>query len=251
MRTLTRVACDDARVEPIVLYQPPGRPWGMPNMSPFCAKLETYLRMAEVPHEVKPADFRKAPKGKIPFVGIDDKLMGDSQLIIEELERRLGDKALDAGLGPRDRAIARSVRRMLEEATYFVGIYFRWHSDDGFRVLAPEFKKILPGPLRLLMPMIRRGVKKKLRGQGTGRHTADEVAAMGAADLDAVAELLGDQDFLFGEKPHTVDASVFAFVETLAGFPLDSPLQRHLHSHPNLVAFRDRVRARWWKDLAA
>lgn len=208
-----------------------------------------YLRMAEVPHKVEAADFRKAPKGKIPFIAIDGKLMGDSQLIIEELERRLGDRALDAGLAPRDLAISRCVRRMLDEGSYFVGMYIRWANDDGFRVLAPEFKKVLPGLFRPLMPLIRNGVKKSLYKQGTGRHTPDEVAAIGAADLDAVAELLGNGDFLLGERPHTVDASVYAFVEAVAGFPLDSLLNRHLASCPNLVAFRDRVRKRWWQDL--
>jgi glutathione S-transferase len=238
-------------VEPIVLHQPSTRPWGTPNMSPFCAKLETYLRMAEVPYEAVPADYRRAPKGKIPFVVLDGALLGDSQLIMEELERRLGDKALDAGLSARDRALGRSVRRMLEEGTYFTGLYFRWKMDEGYALLAPEFKKMMPGPLKLFVPMFRRKTKKQLHLQGTGRHTPDEVAAMGAADLAALAELLGDQDFLFGTRPRTVDATIYAFVEAIAGFPLDSGVHRGIEAHKNLVAYRDRVRARWWKDLAA
>jgi glutathione S-transferase len=220
-------------------------------MSPFCTKLETYLRMAEVPYSSVPADFRKAPKGKIPFVALDGALVGDSQLVIEELERRLGDRALDAGLSARDRALGRTVRRTLEEATYFVGMYFRWRTDDGYAVLAPEFKKMLPAAFRIALPMIRRGIKKQLHKQGTGRHTVDEVAAMGAADLDAIAELIGDRPFLFGDAPRTPDATIFAFLESLLGFPFDSPLQRAAASHANLLAFRARVRERWWKDLAS
>ena len=238
-------------MEPIVLHQPPTRPWGTPNMSPFCIKLEAYLRMAEVPYKAVPADFRASPKGKIPFVELDGKLMGDSQLIIEELERRLGDQALDAGLTPRERALGRAVRRTLEEATYFAGMYFRWQTDEGFAVLAPEFKKMLPAPFRLLLPMIRRKTRKMLRLQGTGRHTPEEVAAMGAADLAAVAELLGDQDFLLGARPRTVDATVFAFLESIGGFPLETGVRAGIEAHANLVAYRARVRARWWKDLAA
>ena len=238
-------------MEPIVLHQPPTRPWGTPNMSPFCCKLETYLRMAEVPYTTVAADFRKAPKGKIPFVSIDGgPLMGDSQLIIDELEHRLGERALDADLSPRDRALVRMVRRTMEEAFYFVGLYFRWKTDDGYAVLAPEFKKMLPAPFRILLPMIRRGTKKKLYAQGTGRHTASEVAAMGAADLAAVAELLGDRPFLLGDRPRTVDATIFAFLEGVLGFPLESAIQVAA-AHPNLVAFRARVRDGWWKDLAS
>ena len=33
-------------VAKIIMYKSPGRPWGMPDLSPFCVKLETYLRMA-------------------------------------------------------------------------------------------------------------------------------------------------------------------------------------------------------------
>ena len=36
--------------EKVILHQPPAA-WGLPNPSPFCAKLETYLRMAEIPFE--------------------------------------------------------------------------------------------------------------------------------------------------------------------------------------------------------
>ena len=48
--------------------------FGLPNASPFCMKLETYLRMAGIPFALATPnmqDMRKAPKGKMPF--IDDK----------------------------------------------------------------------------------------------------------------------------------------------------------------------------------
>jgi glutathione S-transferase len=73
--------------------------------------------------------------------------------------------------------------------------------------------------------------------------------ALGAADFDAVAELLGDRPFLLGDKPRTADCTLYAFLEAIVGFPLDSPLKARAMSHGNLVAYRDRIRARWWKDL--
>jgi len=237
-------------MESITLYQSPGRPWGMPNLSPFCSKLETYLRMASVPHTLAVADIRKAPKGKVPYVGIDGGLMGDSQLVIEAIERRLGDAALDAGLDARDHATGHVIRRMLEDGLYFVSMYNRWITPDGYAVLAPVFKQILPAPLRILMPMIRRSVRKSLRAQGAGRHTTDELMAMGIADVDALALFLGDQPFLLGDKPRTVDATVFAFVTSLLGFPAESRLRTHALAKANLVAYRDRIAARWWPELA-
>jgi len=238
-------------MDAITLHQPPTRPWGTPSLSPFCTKLECYLRMAEIPY--KPAAFGRgeSPKGKMPYIKIAGSILGDSQLIIEELERRLaaeGKHPLDEGLTPRDAAIGRMVRRMLEEATYFVAMYTRWLTDDGYAIQRQEFKKWVPG---IIIPLIRRDIAKKLHHQGTGRHSHDEAAAMGKADYDAIAELLGDRPFVLGDQPRTVDATVFAFVEGTLGYPLDTPLKRAVEAHPNLVAYRKRIRDRWWTDLPA
>lgn len=72
--------------------------WGLPNASPFCMKVETWLRMAALPYETavvfNPA---KAPKGKLPFITDNGKVVADSGLIIDYLKETYGDK-LDGGL---------------------------------------------------------------------------------------------------------------------------------------------------------
>lgn len=194
---------------------------------------------------------RRAPKGKIPFVEIDGKLMGDSHLIIAELERRLaaeGKRPLDGGLSPRDLALAHMMRRAIEEGMYFVGLHVRWGRDDGYLVVRDEFKKMIPG---FVLPIVRRSQHKKLKAQGTGRHTDDEIMAIGRADFDAIAEMLGDRPYLLGDAPRTVDCSLFGFLEGTMGFPLDTPFKRAGLSHTNLVAYRKRIRDRWWPDLPA
>lgn len=48
------------------------RAWGLPNASPFCMKIETYLRMTKLPYETKFIDNpQQAPKGKLPYIQID------------------------------------------------------------------------------------------------------------------------------------------------------------------------------------
>ena len=236
----------------LTLYQPPSRPWNTPNLSPFCTKLECYLRMAEVPYRPAAMQVGKAPKGKIPYVEFaDGQRMGDSQLVIEQLERALvaeGKPALDDGLSAHDRAIGHLTRRALEDGYYFVALYARWRRDDGYAVIRREFKRFLPG---LVISYVRRGILKKLDGQGTGRHSFEEVAAIGAADFESCAELLGDKPFLFGDRPRTADCTLFAFVESLLGAPIESPNRAAAAARPNLVAYRKRIRERWWKDLVA
>ncbi len=222
----------------------------MPNLSPFGTKLETYLRMAGWAYESRPADFRRAPKGKIPYVSIDGELLGDSQLIIEELERRRG-KPMDAHLTDLQRATGHALRRTLEEGLYFILAWQRWGEDSAWQVYRPVIGQSMPAPVRLALPLIRRGIRKSLWSQGTTRHSAAEITAMGMADLAALSVMLGEQEFLFGAQPSTCDASAFASIEGIAAFPHASPLRNHLLGTGNLMAYRARIRARWFADLTA
>ncbi len=235
---------------PLVLCVPKTRPWGSPNLSPFCSKLEVYLRMRAIPFERKEADMRKTPKGKIPYVEFEDgSRVGDSQLIIDRLEKApAAGAALDAHLDADQRATCHVVRRMLDEAVYFVLVHSRWIPDEAFATLRPEFEKVLPGPVRMLMPLIRRSVRKTLHSQGTGRHTREEIEAVGKADWDSLARILGDKPYLFGESPSTADASLYAMVAGCSRFPLESPIKSALLAHANLVAYRDRIEARYFAD---
>lgn len=232
----------------LILFVPPGRAWGSPHMSPFCAKLETYLRMTKTPHQVKAASFQKAPKGKIPYVSLDGQLLGDSQLVIDRLEAA-AQNPLDADLSGEEAAIGRAVRRMLEEATYFTGVYLRWSTDEGFAHMRGELGKLLPAAARLLLPIIRRKAAKAVVTQGTGRHSFDEICAMAIADFAACSEILGDKPFLLGDEPHVCDASLYSFLEGVLRFPNDTPVKAAVAKDKRLVAYRDRIRARWWADL--
>ncbi len=112
-----------------------------------------------------------------------------------------------------------------------------------------ELGAIMPAPVRLLLPLIRRKVKKAMVAQGTGRHSVDEICAMAIADFQACADLLGDQLYLLGDTPHVCDATLYPFLEGQLRFPNETPVRRALEGMPTLVAYRDRIRARWWSDL--
>lgn len=211
-------------------------------MSPFCMKLECWLRMAKIPFEVRPADMPKAPKGKIPYVELPDGTrMGDSQLIIERLSREHGVD-LDASLTPAQRATARAVRRMLEEATYFTGIHGRWIDDEGWPHTRAAMARFMPRFVVPFLPLIRRSVRRSVHAQGTGRHEKADILAMAVADWDAISTLLGDGPYFFGATATSIDAVLYAFEEAALVFP-SSPIKTHVSSRANLVAHRDRMRA--------
>lgn len=232
----------------LTLYIGPRLP-GVPNASPFCTKLETWLRVAGVPHTVAPWTPFVAPKGKMPSVRVDGALMGDSQLIIEHLERTRG-ASLDAHLSPAQAATSRLIRRTLEEGTYFALVPARWLTDAGFAVVRAHYFNDLPTPIRQIFPWIARsGVRSSMQKQGSGRHPMPVLVDIGAADLRAIATILGDQPYLFGDAPTLADCVLYAFwstmVETVA-----MPWANLRDELPNLAAHHDRIRARWFPELA-
>ena len=71
----------------ITLYQfPPA--WGLPNASPFCMKVETYLRMCNLPYTtVNVLNPAKGPKGKLPYITDGSNIVADSGLILDYLKK--------------------------------------------------------------------------------------------------------------------------------------------------------------------
>ncbi|HNC95636.1 MAG TPA: glutathione S-transferase family protein [Myxococcota bacterium] len=234
----------------IQLYTVPGA-WGLSSVSPFCAKLETWLRLAQLRFEVLPASMGSAPKGKVPYIKLEDgTLMGDSQLILEHLTQRYGVQ-LDDWLSPAQKAQSQVVRRMLEEGTYWCLVHERWNTEAGFAAYTPVFLKMLPPVIGgLILGQIRRDVRGSLKAQGTGRHKPEEIAGILRADVAAVADLLGDRLYFHGDQPSSVDATIYAMLSGLASFPVPGAGSAELAKHPNVVAYLARVRKKAWPEEA-
>jgi glutathione S-transferase len=221
--------------------------FGLPNASPFCMKLETYLRMVGLPYElVNSGDVLKAPKGKLPWIDDDGKRVADTSLIIEYLKGRYGDP-LDAALSPEQGAVATAFQRLLEEDLYWAVVQTRWVEDAGWQKTREAFFGALPVPLRWIVPpLARRGLRSEMRGHGMGRHSAAEIHAIGCRDVTAVADFLADKPFMLGESPTSLDAATYAFLANLLWAPVDSPIQRHARARPTLEAYCQRMKARYY-----
>ena len=84
--------------------------FGLPNPSPFCMKLETWLRMTGHPFEiVRVVDPRKGPKGKVPWIEDGGRTVADSAFIIDYIKQAYGDP-LDGNRGTEERATSLALR---------------------------------------------------------------------------------------------------------------------------------------------
>jgi glutathione S-transferase len=215
---------------------------GTPNPGPFCIKLETALRLAGVAYETSLVrNPSEGPKGKAPFVEIDGERIGDSTLILQKLKDEQGVD-LDLRLTPRERAQSHALQRMMEERLYMVLVYSRWIEPGNWAKLRQIFFGAMPMPLRFLVPRAaRKRVRRNLHGHGIGRHSREEIYALGASDLAAISTVLGDKPFLFGEHPTLADATAFGLLVSIIGPDFESPLQTSALGHANLVSYTERM----------
>lgn len=229
----------------ITLYQAP-RAWGTANISPFCIKLEAYLRMAELPYEIKPGDPRKAPKGKVPYVQLEGAMLGDSSVIIERLKERFGD-SVDAHLSVEQKALGRLVQRTLEEGTYWCGVYARWAVDDAFEEIRKAlFGSFMGPPLIWFVPdLVRKKALSSLFAQGTSRHAPEQVYAMANRDVAAIDTLITGP-YLFGERPTSYDAVTYAFTSALWRTPFAKPFGP---CPPKVLGLMEAFHTRYFADI--
>ena len=233
---IPRTMVTNAAVAPVVVVQFPDL-WGR-NVSPFGLKLEAWLRLADIPYTVEPStSLAKAPKGKLPYIRDEGRLIGDTTLIIEHLKSTRGIDP-DAGLTEREYAEALMLQRMLEEHFYFALVYSRWIDEAGWATLQPAFFGHVPFPVRqVAATYVRRRIRRMLHLQGMGRHRPSEIYAMARNDLQALADYLGDRPFLMGEQLTTVDAVAYAFLASVLYLPFETELKRVTQGFPTLVTY--------------
>ncbi|MBI1867452.1 MAG: glutathione S-transferase family protein [Methylocystis sp.] len=218
-----------------------GPSFGLPDPSPFVMKAMMLLKLAGLEHIENHKGFSRAPKGKLPFIDDDGTIVADSTFIRFHLEKTKGID-FDAGLSSEQRAQAWAIEKMCEEHLYWIMVHARWMNDANFERGPAHFFDRAPALIRpLVKATVRRNIAKTLRRQGLGRHSEQEIAELGVRDIEALATLLGDKPFLFGETPCGADATVCAFVAGVLAPVSDTPVRTAAEGKANLVAYRDRL----------
>lgn len=91
-------------------------------------------------------------------------------------------------------------------------------------------------------------IQTRLEGVGLGRHTREEIYSIAKTDVKALALLLGDRQFFFGDKPHNIDIFVWSVLAECYYMPWDNMIKDYIKEFKNLESFVDRMRQRFWPD---
>lgn len=228
----------------------------IPTPSPYALKVETFLRMADIPYTNINNEFKTmSARGQIPFIELNGRQHADSTLIIDALIENFhkGDMEIHT---PSDKAIARAFFALLEHHLNWVTFFsrgqdFTWLATPG------GFGRYLSGIKgfafkNIIVKQFQKKVKGRAASQGMGTFSKEEVLEQCKKDLDALSIQLADKPYLFGNDVKSIDAVAFAHLAELIYTPQFSPEIKVYFEEktPNLNAYLNRIKDKYWKDWA-
>jgi len=227
---------DPEEVPIIYLYQY-SRNTLLPSLSPTCLKVETWLRLAGLKY--KNVDNRmlcRSKKGQLPIVELEGEDIAHNN-IIKQLGLRF-QKDLDADLSNDQKIMSDHMTSTIENHMYWVLAWWRSNHPDevitGYRInLQHAQGSWIPNIiLKFIYKFVyARSRARVMRIQGMGTHSPNEMNEFAHNDLKLLSEVLADKPFFFGDKPATLDVSVFSilaqvhFISQEVRFPLRDYVQ--------------------------
>lgn len=225
-----------------------GPMFGTPSPSPFVMKADIQLQLFGIAFDRAIADLESVSKHKAPYVEDAGSIIQDSTFIRWHFEEKLGVD-LDEGLSDAGKATAWAFERMLEERLVQIMAYERWLEGDNFDrgpamffmgLPEPEHSQISDGAVA--------GLRAAMAANGIGRHNRDERMQLAMRDIAATSALLEDQSFLLGDFPTALDAVAYGVLAACAAPIFETRLKDMVASHANLVAYLERMEARFFGE---
>jgi len=225
---------------------------GLMDASPFVVKADVFLKMSALEYKNVSGmrNMKKAPKGKLPYISIEESnqtiLVSDSQAIIDYLTKKY-ELQLDSHLTAEQKAQAYLMTKSLDENLYWCLLYCRWNLEETWSTVNKAFFSKMPFWLRTVVPpLYRRTVKKSLYAQGMGRHSYDEVTDIADKSFKALADILAEQKYFFGDSPCSFDATAYAFLCQFITGQCPNKLNDKAQSYDNLVQFCHRIQQQYY-----
>ena len=224
-----------------------GPMFGCQSPSPFVAKTDIHLQMFGIPFDRAIADLDSVAKHKAPYIEDEGRIIEDSTFIRWHFEAKLGAD-LDHGLTAEQRATACVAERMFEDRLTSIMGYERWLEGDNFERGPAMFFAAVPEAVRAdVIADTRARIRMGYEIGGIGRHSRAERMQLARRDIEAAAALLGDKAFMLADRPTALDGIAYGVLTGCAAPIFDSPLREMVTAYPNLIAYFERMEARFFR----
>lgn len=227
-----------------------GPAFTMVDASPFVVKVDLFLRLSGLEYNFvgNVENLGKSPKGKLPFIDDDSKIIADSDFIVNYLNEKY-HLTLDQHLSEEQQAQASLYAKALDESLYWCLVYSRWSIDDSWREVKNTLFADLPIPVKWIVPnVLRNKILKTLQQQGYGRHTEAELLLIADGHFSALSTLLGDKTYFFGKHISTFDVVAYAFLAEFISTDLSNSFNTQARKYSNLVRYCQCIEQQYYAD---
>ncbi|GMS95382.1 hypothetical protein PENTCL1PPCAC_17557, partial [Pristionchus entomophagus] len=207
----------------VYLYQMPGTPT-MSSVSPFCVKVESFLRLHKLNYERRYFIVGRGMNGKLPFVEFNGEHISDSQIILRRLvfHFKINEYSNEV-----DSNFGHAITCMADQHTYNLFLHYKV-SHNQSNLFKGMMGGVIPDILidittPIIAPIVSAMIHRRLH-DGVGRFSDEEYRELTRKDLTIYQNILADKKFLFGDKITTADCSVFGH--------LGAALYLDQHCHP-------------------
>jgi glutathione S-transferase len=216
--------------------------FGLFSLSPFCVKAAYLLQASGQQWQredlIEPSAM---PHRKLPVLRTDSGLVSDSEAIRAWLETKGAD--FDPGLSDLQKAYSRAMIRMADEHLYFQLVMDRWGNDDGWPTIRDQLFAAIPEPARSpVADGIRANLLTGLDTQGIARFSPQERLEQVERDLRAIATIVGQSPFLFGDQPTAADMSIAPVLDAIRATPVRTALVKRVANDPVLTEYLERMK---------
>ncbi|KAI0828429.1 hypothetical protein F5Y06DRAFT_283176 [Hypoxylon sp. FL0890] len=245
--------------------------------SPYVIKLEARLRFAGVKYTTDAGSLKAAPKGKVPYMECrnlastsaplalqeesiqSEVLLSDSTLISKTLSNWGILPDLNSDLDAVKRSHDMGLIALLENKLSFYHTWERW--IQNYYTMRDYALWSIPYPIRVVVGLlVYRKYNAMLQGQGTGRFTAEEIAAFRHEIWEGLNALLAtsrsnstaskDDPFwaLGGDHPTEADTCLFGFIVSVLICTAGPDSQKVVRSFPVILDYASRIHDRYFPD---
>ena len=231
--------------------------FGLPSWHPPSLAMRAYAKFTGAPLNVQHSD--NPLFAAVPLFRHRDVATSDFDAFVRHLADECRISA-DAGLSPRLRSDAVAFKRLVEATLRPAFAFAAWvDGKNQTELTRPWFARRMPFPLGLFYPGRYQRAAKRLAmsavedavGDADDEAVAERFLYRGAeAALASLSDRLGDEAFLLGATPSSLDALVFSYLAPLMRVPFPSArLAEAARAHANLERYVARILATYFPDL--
>ena len=222
----------------------------LPSASPFCLKLESWLRLAGLPYTLMEGhELHGSSKRALP------RIISESGRTMEGLRRvmlHVRSEARtdpDSWLSTDERVFSQAVGHLYADWLVPAMVWLGWVQEESWPGLRAICLSQEGDTLPATTDPLRDHLTLRISELALREDERPKVEELVLREIESLADFLGSKPFFFGDQPSSVDCTLFALMVVSASAPAESPLAQFAQSSYRIGDYVRRMITRLYPEM--